>query len=310
MPNYLHMRHFLPVLLALIFIAACGAPKPQTTENSANLKRYDMRGKIISVDRVNKKAKIEHEAIPGFMEKMTMDFFIKEDWVWDDLTPGAEIKAVLVVDNPNAKSWLEKISVTSAPKPGDPAIPIKEGVAVEGKPIIDFSLTNQHGEKISPKDFEGKAWAITFIYSECPLPEFCILMSKNFSDLANEIANDEKLNEKFALLSISFDPKRDTPEKLKSYGLGYLGKDSKAKDFKIWQLAVGKDEEVRKIADFFGLGYEVDEKDSTQFSHSLRTAVIASNGRIHKVYTGNDWKTAELLNSLKRAHSLLEPPIK
>lgn len=238
------------------------------------------------------------------MEAMTMDFTINEDWVWDDLTPGAEIKAELVIDNKNAKSWLEKISVTSAPKPGDSPLPVKEGVAAPGKPIIDFSLTNQDSKPVVPKDYEGKAWALTFIYSECPLPDYCILMSENFSDLANKIAGDEELSKNLALLTISFDPKRDTPEKLKSYGLGYLGKDSMAKDFKVWQLAVGKDAEVRKIADFFGLGYEVDAKDPTQFSHSLRTAVIAPDGKIHKIFTGNDWKSAELLNSLKMAQSI------
>ncbi|NNE97449.1 MAG: redoxin domain-containing protein [Pyrinomonadaceae bacterium] len=301
------MRILLTVVLSAILFASCNSTQTQKSEDSANLKRYDLKGTIISVDRANKKAKIKHEEIPGFMEEMTMDFFIKEDWVWDELTPGAEINAVLVIDNPNAKSWLEKISVTSAPKPGQDPLPVKEGIGVKGKPILDFSLTNQNGEKISPNEFKGKAWALTFIYSECPLPDFCILMSKNFSDLANEIANDEQMSEKYALLSISFDPKRDTPAKLKSYGLGYLGKDSKATDFKVWQLAVGKDEEVKKIADFFGLGYEVDEKDSTQFTHSLRTAVIDPNGNVHKIFTGNDWKAADLLAALKSAGSALKP---
>ncbi len=141
--------------------------------------------------------------------------------------------------------------------------------------------------------------AITFIYSQCPLPDYCIKMSKNFSDLANQINADENLKDKIRLLSISFDPERDTPEKLKQYGIGYLGKDSKATDFKVWQIAVGADAEVKKIADAFGLRYEKDANDKTQFNHSLRTIVIAPDGKITKILPGNEWTNAELLNELK-----------
>ena len=126
-------------------------------------------------------------------------------------------------------------------------------------------------------------------------------MSKNFSDLANQLSDDDKLREKIRLLSISFDPDQDTPEKLRSYRLGYLGKDSKAAGFKTWQLATGGDSEVRKIADFFGLRYEIDKKNNAQFNHSLRTAVIAPDGKVQKVFTGSEWKVEELLQELKRA---------
>ena len=102
------------------------------------------------------------------------------------------------------------------------------------------------------------------------------------------------------LLSISFDPERDTPEKLKQYGLGYLGKDAKA-DFTIWQLAVGADKEVRAVADFFGLRYEVDQTDKAQFNHSLRTAVIGPDGTVTKIFAGNEWTTEDLLKELRTA---------
>ena len=164
----------------------------------------------------------------------------------------------------------------------------------------DFTLTNQDGKRISIKDFKGKPLAITFIYSKCPLPEYCIRMSTNFSDLANNLMADPAQKDKFRLLSISFDPANDTPEKLRSYGLGYLGKNAKP-DFSVWQLAVGKDDEVRKIADFFGLRYEIDPNDKTQFNHSLRTAVIGPDGTVKKILAGNKWTPAELLKELEAA---------
>ena len=111
-------------------------------------------------------------------------------------------------------------------------------------------------------------------------------MSANFSDLASDIAINEEFQDKMRLLSISFDPARDTPEKLKQYGIGYLGNNGKA-DFTVWQLAVGTDKEVRSIADFFGLQYKVDPADKTQINHSLITAVIAPTART-KIFKGND----------------------
>jgi protein SCO1/2 len=166
--------------------------------------------------------------------------------------------------------------------------------------VPDFSLTNQDGKKISLSDFRGKALAITFIYAKCPLPDYCIRMSTSFSDLANKLAADDALKDKIRLLSISFDPANDTPKKLRAYGIGYLGNDPNAK-FDIWQLAVGSEAEVRKIADFFGLRYEVDENDKTQFNHSLRTAVIAPDGKVTKIFPGNEWTVADLRNELEKA---------
>ncbi len=86
--------------------AAC--QKPQTAPASSEAKRYPLKGKVVSVDKEKKKAKIEHEAIPGFMEAMTMDFPIKEDWVWENLAPGAEVRAELVVDNAADESILAR----------------------------------------------------------------------------------------------------------------------------------------------------------------------------------------------------------
>jgi protein SCO1/2 len=262
-----------------------------------------LKGKVTSVDREKKKAKIDHEAIEGYMPADGMEFPIHEDWVWDDLTPGSEIRATLVVDN-SAKDpyYLEKVGILAAPKPGQPVPPVDERFAQIGKEIPDFQLTNQDGKRISMKDFRGRALAITFIYAKCPLPDYCIKMSMNFSDAANRIMDEPEAKDKYRLLTISFDPERDTPAKLKEYGQGYLGKDAKP-DFSVWQLAVGSDKEVRAVADFFGLRYEVDPNDKTQFNHSLRTAVISPGGKVTKIFPGNEWTANDLIREMKAAQA-------
>lgn len=293
------MRYLILFLFSVLLFTACQKAEQKQTA-STEAKRYKLKGKVVSVDRANKKAEIEHEKIEGYMSAMTMSFPIHADWVWDDLVPGAEITGDLVVDETaDEPYWLENIGIISAPRADQPAPSVDERFAQIGKPAPDFILTNQDAKKISLADYKGKALAITFIYAQCPLPDYCIKMSKNFSDLANQISANDELKDKIRLLSISFDPERDTPEKLKQYGIGYLGKDSKATDFKVWQLAVGKDAEVRKIADAFGLRYEKDENDKTQINHSLRTIVISPAGNVTKIFPGNEWTNQELLNELE-----------
>jgi protein SCO1/2 len=298
------MRIFIQfglLALCLTFLLASCKSGAAVNEASPNAKRYQLKGKVISVDRTAKKAKIEHEDIEGYMDAMTMDFPIHADWVWNDLTPGSEIRADLVVDN-TAKDpfYLENIGIIALPNPDQSPIAINDKFAQVGQQVPDFSLTNQDGKHISLKDFRGKALAITFIYAKCPLPDYCIRMTMNFSDLAHQIAADNDLKDKIRLLSISFDPANDTPEKLRSYGIGYLGNDPKTK-FDVWQLAVGSDSEVRKIADFFGLRYEIDAQDKTKINHSLRTAVIAPDGKVVKIFPGNEWTTTQLLKELESA---------
>ena len=217
------MRKYIYFLLFAVILAAAGCQKAAETTPTAspNAKRYPFKGKVVSVNREKRTAEIDHEEIPGYMEAMTMSFPIHQDWVWDELKPGAEVTAELVVDN-SAKDpyWLENIGIIAAPDPNAPAPPVNENFVQIGQVPPDFKLIDQDGKPLSLSDYRGKALAITFIYSECPLPDYCIKMSRNFSDLANQVAADPQLSSKIRLLSISFDPERDTPEKLRSYRVG------------------------------------------------------------------------------------------
>lgn len=292
------MRLLILFLFSILLFSACQRAEEPAKVASADAKRFPLKGKIVSVDQAKKEAVIEHEEIPGFMDAMTMRFPIREDYILAEMRKDTEIRAELVVDKD--EYWLEKIILTAAPTANQPAPPpINENFAQIGQTVPDFNLTNQDGKQISLKDFDGKALAITFIYARCPLPEYCIAMSRNFSDAANELKNSAS-KDRIRLLSISFDPANDTPEKLREYGAGYLGKNA-APDFTLWQLATGTDREVRRVADFFGLRYEVDEKDKTRFSHSLRTIVITPDGKVQKIFSGSDWTTAELIRELEAA---------
>jgi protein SCO1 len=287
------------IILSVSFIAACQKSSDQSSSNS-EVKSYKLKGKVISVDAASKKVEVEHQEIVGYMDAMTMKFPVRNaDWAFQDLTKDAIIEATLKVDNAKGDYWLEEIGISVAQNPNLPASTPNPDFAHEGKEVPNFNLINQAGKRFSFNDYRGKTLAVTFIYSRCPLPEYCVKMSTNFSDAA-QIVEQSELKDKIRLLSVSFDPKTDTPAKLKEYGTGYLGKDSK-RDFSVWQLAVGTDDEVRKIADFFGLRYETDTTDKTQINHSLRTAIIDSNGKIVEIIAGNDWSANDLAGKLNVA---------
>ncbi len=294
------MRYFILTLLLISLFTACQKSQAPQQTASPDAKRYTLKGKIVAVDKTNKKATIAHDEIPGYMSAMTMEFPIKDEWVFEALAKDAEIRAELVVDNAQGKFWLENVAVIgAAPTEDNPALPpLKETVVQIGKEVPDFKLTNQDGNRIGIRDFHRRALAITFIYARCPLPNYCIAMSERFSDAAKQLAENPELKDKIRLLSISFDPENDTPKKLKEYGTGYLGRNAKP-DFSVWQLATGRDKEIKEVAGFFGLRYETDSANKTLINHSLLTIVIAPDGTVRKVFSGNEWTTGDLLRELQ-----------
>ena len=167
---------------------ACQKPVTETFVASPTAKHYTLHGKVISVDAAKKEVTVSHGDIKDYMPAMTMSFPVKDEHVFEVLSKDAEIRADLVIDDAQGKFWLENISVVAAPNPNEAALPTNNDFVQVGKELPNFTLINQDGKKISTNDFRGKALAITFIYTRCPLPDYCILMSKNFSDLAVKTA--------------------------------------------------------------------------------------------------------------------------
>jgi protein SCO1 len=277
------------LFIGFVFITnACSQRKPQS---SADAKKYELKGKVVSADKANHKVTIAHEAIGDYMEAMTMPFTLLDDWVYSELTPGAQIQATLVVDK--GMSWLENPVVT---KVVDPTLARSEETGVEpkvGAETPDFTLLNQDGKKINFKQYRGNNLVLTFIYTRCPLPDYCPLMSENFSKVNAAVQQNDKLKAKTRLLSITVDPDYDKPAVLRAYGARYVGKP----DFSRWEYATGTPAEVKQVAEFFGLQYW-QEKD--QIIHGLRTAIIGADGKVVKVYRGNEWKPEEVVKDLEK----------
>jgi len=296
------INQFLPsartLILTTLAVFVCfglSACKKSPPKASAGAQRYELKGKVVSADKANHKVTIQHEEIKGYMDGMTMPFTLLEDWTYSELKPGAQIQATLVVDQ--GRTWLENPVITSV---ADPSLIGKtEETGVEpsaGTEVPDFTLVNQDGKKISFAKYRGQPLVVTFIYTRCPLPDYCPLMSLNFQQIHKEAQNKPALKDKLHLLSISVDPDYDKPKVLREYGARYL-ESAKPDAFKQWEFAAGSADEVKKAAQFFGLNYWP-EKD--QIIHGLRTAIISPEGKVVKVYRGNEWKPEEVLQDLEK----------
>jgi len=265
---------------------------------SANEKRYELSGKVVAVNKTDQTVTVSHGDITGYMPAMTMPFKLKDRATLETIGPGDQITATLVVDD--LSSWLEDI-VTVKEGIADPNAKSSEGV-VEPKPgdeIPDFSLINQDGKRIHLAQYRGKALALTFIYTRCLDPNQCTLMSSNFAAIDKELQKDPELYQQTHLLSVSFDSDYDTPRVLRSYGAAHTGRFSD-ETFQHWEFAGGSKDEVKGIAQFFGLRYFFDsESGEEQVIHSLRTAVIGPDGKLVKLYRQNEWKPEEIVADFK-----------
>src|SRR5262245_12790467 len=259
--------------------------------------RYELKGQVVSVDPQRRHVTIAHEEVPGYMGAMTMPFTLKEQWAYRVLAAGDHVQATLVVED--NRTWLEDVVITKeSPAPADAGT--TAGVPnlgpQPGEEVPNFSLINQDQQPVSLQQYRGKVLLLTFIYTRCPLSDFCPRMSSNFAALHQALQQDPELYTRTHLLCVSFDPTFDTPTVLRSYEVTYAGSDT-PETFAHWEFASGTAQEVEDIAQFFGL---VHVPQSDQITHSLRTIVITPEGKVFKVYRGNDWAVTDLLHDVRQ----------
>ena len=286
-------------LLALLVLAGCHSGQKPLTPSSANqnYKVYHLRGKVVSTDPARGEVTLDHEAIPGFMEAMTMPYKLKDPGILSELHPGDVITAdVLVSPDPDADYLLDHIVVVAQARP-DYKPAVSYHVPAPGDQVPDFKLRNQDGRAIHFGQFRGKTLLITFIYTRCPSPDFCPRVTRNFAALEKQLAANPALYARTHLLSVSVDPEHDTPERRKAYGISYFGNYSK-NAFAHWDFAVPEKLVLPEMARFFDLGM-TENADST-ITHTLSTTLVGPDGKVARFYPGNEWTVEQVFGDVKQ----------
>jgi protein SCO1/2 len=279
------MRRIAAALWLALLPAACGRAEPEP-------KQYELTGQILALAPERREVTIRHEDIEGFMPAMTMPFIVEDAALLDGRQPGDLVTATLVVGETSAH--LSVLTTTGHAPIEDPPAPGGALILRPGDPVTDAAFLDQDGAPRTLRDFQGHRVALTFIYTRCPLPDFCPLMNRHFAALQKAITSDRALAD-VRLVTVTLDPAYDTPPVLKAHARVFDADPAR------WSFLTGAPEDLSAFATQFGIYLEVDPKDPSQIAHNLRTIVIGPDNRVVTTHTGNDWTPSDLLADLATA---------
>lgn len=280
----MHLRVFA-LLAGLLVAASCSSPK-----------QYEMRGQILAVNRDKLEILVKHEEIVGLMPAMTMPWKVQTAPMLDNLGPGDLITSRIEVDNnQGVVTHITKLG-TARPDMPAPAAPAKPGAELitPGGEVPNQVFVDQDGRRRDLNDVRGeRAMAITFMYTTCPVPTFCPMLDRQFAE-AQALIRQKGLGDRAHLLSVSFDPKNDTPAVLLAHAR------TLAFDPDVWTFVTGERDDIDRFATRFGLTLVRGQAaNPDEIGHTMRTALVDRRGRLVKTYTGADWTPQDLVADLE-----------
>ena len=277
--------------------ATTSAPASPLKSTAVSTQMFQVKGVVVTVKPEEKTVRILHEEIPGYMEAMTMPFEVKDTNELAGLNDGDTVTFRMLVTETDG--WIDQIKKLDVPTVN--TLPANSGIRIVrdveplevGSLLPEYTFTNQLGQAVSLSQFRGKALAFTFIFTRCPFPTFCPLMSNNFRGVRDALTKNPNAPTNWHLLTISFDPEFDTPEKLKAYAASYNA------DPANWSFVTGTLVDITAISEQVGLQFW--REPGGNINHNLRTVVVDAQGRLQKIYPENKWTMEELTEEVIKA---------
>jgi protein SCO1 len=296
----LQCRRRLP-WLAILILGLGGILAPLSSE--AGTTNYFVRGVLKGVNPEEHQLIIAHEAIPNFMNAMTMPFRVKDVSILASVATGRPVTFQLHITE--TESWVDHVEQADAPQyttSGLAALPgsglhfgVKTNITEAGRaqnPLRTYKFTNELGQPVSLSDFRGQAVALTFFFTRCPLPEFCPRLSRNFQEAQRKLEAMENGPTNWHLLSISFDSDHDTPEVLKAYGKAYQYDPSH------WSFLTGPKDKIAELARLCDVKFQA---DNGSFNHNFRTLIIDASNHLQMVFPISGDLSGSIVQELLKA---------
>ena len=255
--------------------------------------RHSMSGMVLTVDVSRKSVAISHDAVSGVMPAMTMPFEVRDVKELNGLVPGTIVSFTLVLTK--EIGYIESVkAIRYQSVEQDPIAARRLRLLANltgsdrktlhiGQAVPDFTLINQSRQRVSLAQFKGKVVAVNFIYTSCVLPQFCYRVANHFATVRNRFT--DRMGRDLVLLTVTFDPARDTPEKLAEYARQWKA------DPATWHFLTGAARDVERVCHMFGVDFFADEG---LMSHSVRTAVIDRQGSLVANIEGNQYTASQL----------------
>jgi protein SCO1 len=291
-------------LIVVVAVAAgCGrAPAPSgpapvpipATATATGETTFRLKGIVQDVDLDAGVVAIAHENIPGLMKAMTMEFTPKDRSNLRELGPGDEVEGPLVVSRTEGGITDYNLLSLKVTRRGIGKVdrPERPALLKPGELVPDFEMTTQDGKRVKLSELRGNVVVLTFLYTRCPLPDYCPALDAKFRRLAERLGTVKARAEHVRLLSVSFDPEHDTPEVLRAHAAMQGARPP------LWTFAVASHEELRRVIGRLGLVYA---PTANQIIHSVSTAVIAPDGTLAQLVSGEagkSWKPDDLLPTI------------
>jgi protein SCO1/2 len=308
-------EHWVGIVCAAALSVAVGCSKKSDAPGASPFdsmtadKSFQTRGEVREISKEGRTAVIRHEEIPGYMPRMTMELNVRNPGELRDIRAGDTVDFRLNVNGQT--HWIDEVRkgkadtnptvATTNPVPAAigaaTSAPVSASATAEalltvGAEFPDVQLMGEDGRPFRLSELRGNAVALTFVFTRCPLPDFCPRMGQQFKT-ARRRMQQETGPTNWMFLSVSFDAEYDQPEVLKKYAEGYRG-DSLDR----WKFCAADAKALGEMSGKVGLTVVA---DGGGFSHNLRTVVLDPKGRLHQSFNGNLWTATELTESMRRA---------
>lgn len=267
------------MIVALLGLA-CTPPAPQT---------FPVTGTVVEVR--DDAVVIAHDDIDGFMDAMTMPFFVDDPAVLPQLSPGDTVRGTLVLEG---GSRLVDLVVTSdsataartgtvgEPTERPPALKPGESVPV-GALFPATPVRLAQGAPITLGVGQRGAVALTFVYTRCPIPEYCPLVVSRLAAL------QPLLPERARIVAVTLDPEHDSRSVLADYGRAHGAIPGRWDFGRVpAEVLVGLAEKAGLKSHGKGLG----------ITHDLLLLVLNADGRVVVRYRDMDWALDSVVEAL------------
>lgn len=288
----------------VILGTACSRSENRTGANAESPSgvgpRYPLHGEIVAINREHKTLTISHEAIPGLMPAMTMEFRAA-DGDLASVKSGERIRAELVRQGDDfhlEKIWPDdRVSTSSIAAAAnalrqDTAARGAKAYREIGENLPDFALYDQDGRVVPVSRFRGRQIMLNFIYTRCPVATMCPAATLRMMEVQQHARNAHVPD--LELISITLDPEYDTPGVLKQYAA------ARAIDTRNFSFLTGPETAIRDLLTQFGVIAEF--KDGL-LKHSLATLLINEQGRIIHRADGSEWSVEEFVEKMQKGVS-------
>ena len=260
---------------------------------------YPFKGIVIDVFKEQNKMMIKHDEVPGFMMEMTMMFNIKPSINLDNYSIGDSLNFnfyILEQKNSPAKTWVDQIEIVGHRELTEDEVFDdffeEDGTIQVGEKISDFKFLDLDGNELALNVFNGKLKFISFIFSRCPMPNFCPAVILKTQYLVNQFKDDSNIE----FIIISFDYNYDTPNVLKK-AYGNIFEDYNNIHF---LSSYGFKENILKLTMEAGLGFSgIDEGDARDINHTLKSLLISPTGMLIESFGGDSWLPKEVELNIK-----------